>query len=99
MLVKHYAYRFRMYPNKAQREQIRLTVGAARWVYNEALATKRFYWDEWREIIRANSIITMIPYWKTLEPWLKGADSIALQQTIRDLEENYQITIKIKKQD
>ena len=68
MLIKHFAYRFRAYPTKIQIDQIRTNIGAARWVYNEALATKRFYWEEWGENIRANSIITMLPYWKSLNP-------------------------------
>ena len=96
MLIKHFAYRLRAYPTKTQIDQIRTNIGAARWVYNEALATKRFYWEEWGENIRANSIITMLPYWKSLNPWLKEADSVALQQAIRILEENYQQFFKIK---
>ena len=35
------AYKFRLYPNKAQKELIHKTIGCARFVYNQTLAARR----------------------------------------------------------
>jgi putative transposase len=41
-------YRYRLYPNEAQRQELARTFGCSRWVYNWALETKSraYYQDE-----------------------------------------------------
>ena len=40
------AYKFRLYPNKEQREYFAKTFGCVRFVYNRMLAEKIAYYDE-----------------------------------------------------
>lgn len=83
------SYRYRIYPNAGQREQIARTCGCCRWVYNKALETRSAAWERGRSTISCNDLIKMIPVWKKENPWLAEADSIALQQAVRDLDQAY----------
>ncbi len=41
-------YRYRLYPNKVQREQIRKNIDACRFVYNWALEQKKLAYETWK---------------------------------------------------
>lgn len=84
-------FKYRIYPNAAQREQIARTLGCCRFVYNRALDIKKTAYDESKKTVSAYELIKMIPAWKR-DPetsWLAQADSMALQQSIRDLDKAY----------
>lgn len=85
------AFRYRIYPNAAQRDQIARTIGCCRFVYNRALEIRKASFEETGESPSAYDLIKMLPAWKR-DPgtsWLAGADSMALQQSIRDLDRAY----------
>ena len=79
------SYRFRIYPNAHQRRVIDATIGCARWVYNEALASRERARESGGRVPSTCDLIKMIPGWKRERPWLAEADSMALQQAVRDL--------------
>lgn len=84
-------FKYRIYPNESQRDQIARTLGCCRFVYNRALDVKKTAYSETGKSIAANDLIKMIPTWKR-DPetsWLAQADSMALQQSIRDLDRAY----------
>lgn len=84
-------FKYRIYPNESQRDQIARTFGCCRFVYNRALDVKKTAYSETGKSIATNDLIKMIPAWKR-DPeisWLAQADSMALQQSIRDLDRAY----------
>ena len=66
-------YRFRIYPNKAQRELFAKTFGCVRLVYNRMLAEKKAHYEKTGK----NLSLTPAKY-KSEFPWLKEVDSLAL---------------------
>ena len=80
-------YKCRIYPNQEQKNVINQTIGSSRWVYNYFLnkAKKDGYENK-------TKYIKTLPRLKRQEAtsWLKNADSIALQQSIRDLDKAFQ---------
>ncbi|MEG2201650.1 MAG: IS200/IS605 family element RNA-guided endonuclease TnpB [Raoultibacter sp.] len=84
------AYEYRLYPTAHQRELMAKTFGCCRWVYNKVLAMRQDEYRAQQKTKGINSYITQIPLWKkTEEPWLAEADSMALQQSLRDLDKAY----------
>lgn len=84
-------FKYRIYPNESQRDQIARTFGCYRFVYNRALDVKKTAYSETGKSIATNDLIKMIPAWKR-DPdtsWLAQVDSMALQQSIRDLDRAY----------
>lgn len=84
-------FKYRIYPNESQRDQIARTFGCCRFVYNRALDVKKSAYSETGKSIATNDLIKMIPAWKR-DPetsWLAQVDSMALQQSIRDLDRAY----------
>ena len=83
------AYVFRMYPNASQRAAIAQTFGCCRWVHNRCLELRQEAYRETGKAPSANDLIKLIPGWKGESPWLAAADSVALQQAVRDLDRAY----------
>lgn len=84
------SYQFRIYPNARQRDLIERTFGCCRAVHNRALAEREAEYGQAGKVSPINSYIKMIPRWKSADmPWLSEADSMALQQAIRDLDRAY----------
>ena len=84
-------FKYRIYPNESQRDQIARTFGCCRFVYNRALDVKKTAYSETGKSIATNDLIKMIPALKR-DPdtsWLAQVDSMALQQSIRDLDRAY----------
>ena len=83
--------KFRIYPNKEQQNLINRTLGCARFIYNHGLA---YCIEQYKAGEKANYTATnaMLTKMKQQEEYvfLKEADSIALQQALRDLDRAYQ---------
>ena len=79
--------KFRIYPNKRQKELLQKTFGCTRLVYNKALAMRKE-----DKGIRYKETSTCLTTWKKQEDlaFLKEVDAIALQQSLRDLDRAYQ---------
>ena len=84
------AYRYRLYPDKEQAEQIIKTAGCCRYIYNAFLDKRITAYKETGRMPNYGSLCRgLVPLKKEL-PWLKEADSIALQQAVRDLDTAYE---------
>lgn len=73
------AFRYRLYPTKAQQTRINETLESLRWVYNETLAVRRNSWEREHKgvsLFKTNELLTQ---WKKGRPGLKGVFSQVLQ--------------------
>ena len=85
-----YSYKFRIYPSRAQENQILRTFGCCRYVFNRYLAMrKETYEKESKTLNYYDCSADMTALKKNLE-WLKEVDSTALQSSLRDLDTAYQ---------
>lgn len=83
--------RFRIYPNKEQKNLIDRTFGCTRFIYNQGFAYRiEQYKHGGKATFAATS--TMLTSMKQQEQYafLKEVDSMALQQSLRDLDRAYQ---------
>lgn len=84
------AYKYRIYPNKQQIEQIQKTFGCCRFVYNQMLAIRIDKYSESKESFTYNQCANDMKNLKSKLEWLKEVDSTALQSSLRDLDMAYQ---------
>lgn len=85
-----YSYKFRIYPNHAQKIQIGKTFGCCRFVYNHYLAMrKEMYERDGKTLNYYDCAAKMTELKKSLER-LKEVDATALQSAVRDLDTAYQ---------
>ena len=84
------AYRYRIYPNKKQKELIAKTFGCCRFVYNYYLAKRIELYEEKKETFPYVQCANNMKKLKSELPWLKEVDSTALQSSLRDLENAFQ---------
>lgn len=83
-------FEYRIYPNASQQELLQKTFGCCRWVYNKVLSMRQEEYAASGKTKDINSYMTLIPQWKISEaPWLSEVDSMALQQSLRDLDKAY----------
>jgi len=90
-MLRHKAYRFRIYPNKAQQIQITKTIGCARFVYNHFLDLWNTTYSKTGKGLSYHSCSAMLPKMKKREEtkWLKEVDSIALQSSLENLADSF----------
>lgn len=84
MLIKK-AYKFRIYPNKAQRILIAKTIGCARFVFNHFLEKCNETYKKTGQGLTYNSCSAQLTQLKKEMDWLKEVDSIALQSSVKNL--------------
>lgn len=84
--------KFRIYPNKTQQRLINRTLGCCRFVFNHFLALQRDEWTANHKSIGYVQIAALLTDLKKYEEysWLKEADSMALQEALRNLDTAYQ---------
>ena len=82
--------KFRIYPNKSQQSLINQTLGCCRLIYNKGLAMRKDSFDNGLKIgyKETSSMLTDLKKDNGYS-FLKDADSIALQQSLRDLDSAY----------
>ena len=85
-------YKFRAYPNKTQQELINKTLGCTRFVYNHFLAVRRDEWTANHKSVTGFDTMKMLTNLKRYEEynWLKEVDSVALQESLKNLDAAYQ---------
>lgn len=88
---KHRAYKFRLYPNKEQEILINKTIGSSRFVFNYFLHLWNEAYKKTGKGLTYNKCATMIPTLKKSNEysWLKEVDSIALQSSVKNLEDSF----------
>lgn len=85
-----YSYKFRIYPNRKQKNIIKCSFGCCRFVYNHFLAERM---EQYKQTGKAptryqqDESLTVLK--KELE-WLKEVDSTALQASLQSLDISYQ---------
>ena len=85
------AYKYRIYPNEMQKEQIAKTFGCCRFVYNQTLAyRKQAYEKEKKSLgkIDCNNYCNRVL--KKEYGWLKDVDKFALTNAIYNMDNAYQ---------
>ena len=84
-------FKYRIYPNASQRDQIARTLGCCRFVYNRALDVKKSAYAKTGKTVSWAELSRMLPAWKrdSETSWLAQADSMVLQQSVRDLDRAY----------
>lgn len=96
-MLKHKAYKFRIYPTKEQEILIAKTFGCSRFVFNHFLAK----WDETYKAIGKGlsygSCSKEIPMLKQEFDWLKEVDSHSLQSSVKHLIDAYDRFFKKQK--
>ena len=82
------AYKYRIYPNKAQEELINKTFGCVRFIYNWALEKKIKLYETKNEKISCFELMNEMTELKndTNYEWLKEVNAQALQQSLRHLD-------------
>lgn len=84
------AYKYRIYPNKKQRELIAKTFGCCRFVYNKYLAKRIEIYEQNKETFSYVQCANDMKKLKSELEWLKEVDSTALQSSLKDLDSAYQ---------
>ncbi len=86
------AVKVRLYPNEQQKQHISSQIGGARYVYNRALALRKYAYMKFGLKIGKFALINHITKLKKREKtsWLKEIDSQAIQQSIANMDNAYQ---------
>ncbi|MBQ7536352.1 MAG: helix-turn-helix domain-containing protein, partial [Stomatobaculum sp.] len=84
------AFRYRAYLTDEQFVLAMKTVGACRFVYNNALDYKTTEYRNNRNTVSYTQLSARLTGLKKELPWLKEVDSIALQQSLRHLDTAFQ---------
>lgn len=85
------AYKYRIYPNKQQIEQIQKTFGCCRFVYNQTLAYRKEKYEITKESMSkldCNNYVNQFLKKKYL--WLKEVDKFALTNSVYNMDSAYQ---------
>ena len=82
--------KFRIYPNREQQKLINQTLGCCRLIYNKGLAMRNDAYENGNKIGYSQTS-AMLTELKKCEDFafLKAVDSIALQQSLRDLDRGF----------
>lgn len=93
------AYRYRLYPNAAQRELLAKHFGCVRYVYNTALAAKIEAYQTTGKSVSRFELDKRLTAWKQQPEtsWLKEVNSQSLQAAIRHLESAFTRFFREKK--
>ena len=84
------AYKFRIYPNRKQKEVLAKTFGCCRFVYNHYLAKRIELYKTSNTTLTYNQCCCDLTQLKKELVWLKEVDSTALQSSLKDLDAAYQ---------
>lgn len=84
-MITQRAYKFRIYPNAAQRKQLAVEFGCARFVWNRCLDLRSTAYKERQEKHNYVSLGRQVTVWKKTEfPWLADATAHCLTQALID---------------
>ena len=84
------AFKFRLYPNKKQEEQLAKTFGCIRFVYNYYLNKRIELYKTEQKSMNYNACSADLTNLKKEKEWLKEIDKFALQNSLKDLDNAYQ---------
>ena len=84
------AYKYRIYPNKKQKELIHKTFGCTRFVYNYYLNKRKEMYENDKTTFTYNMCSKDLTQLKKEFEWLKEPDKDSLQKCLKDLDMAYQ---------
>lgn len=84
------AFKYRIYPTKAQAELIQRTFGCVRFAYNHFLNRRIRLYEQSRETLNYVACSAELTQLKKELDWLREVDATALQNALRDLDRAYQ---------
>ena len=85
------AYKYRLYPDKEQEEQISKTFGCCRFVYNQTLAYRKNKYETEKESMNKTSCNNYVnQVLKKEYNWLKEVDKFALTNSVYNMDNAYQ---------
>ena len=84
------SYRYRIYPNKKQRELIAKTFGCCRFIFNKYLVKRIEMYEQNKETFSYVQCSHDMTNLKSELEWLREVDSTALQSSLKDLDNAYQ---------
>lgn len=84
------AFKYRIYPNKAQVELIQRTFGCVRFVYNHFLDRRIQLYEQCKETLNYFACSAELTVLKQELEWLREIDATALKNALRDLDNAYQ---------
>lgn len=93
----HKAFKFRLYPTKEQANLINRTIGCCRYVYNHFLNRRIQLYRAEQKTLNYTACCKELTRLKQELPWLKEVDSMALQQSLKDLDSAYKHFFREKK--
>ena len=83
-------FKLRVYTTKEQQVLLEKTFGANRFVYNYFLNLKSKLHEFYKINLSYSNSSKVLTELKKTKTWLRGVDSVSLQQTLRDLDSAYQ---------
>lgn len=83
------AYKFRLYPDAKQREQIAQTFGCCRYVFNYYLDMRKQQYKNGGKVFNYNDCSADMTKLKLSLLWLKNVDATALQSSLKNLDAAY----------
>lgn len=90
------AFKFRVYPTREQELLLNKTFGCVRYIYNHFLALRKASYNYDKITLNFYDNSADLTELKKHFPWLKEVDSVALQQSLRDLDRAYKNFFKRK---
>jgi len=84
------AFKYRIYPTKAQRSKMEQTLELCRWAYNETLAYRKNSFEQEGKSISKYETHNLLPEWKRNKPELKEVFS----QTLQNVQERVDLAFK-----
>ena len=88
-MIIYKAYKFRMYPENKQQEQLNKYMGTSRFIYNYYLSKKDKMYKEQNINYKLNDMKKDIKELNKEYEWLKEVDSSLLRTTLDDLDRSY----------
>lgn len=84
-----YSYKFRLYPTKAQEQQIQRTFGCCRYLWNHYLAQRKAVYELDGHTMNYYECAKDLTALKKSLTWLKEVDATALQASLQNLDVAY----------
>lgn len=84
------AFKYRIYPSKAQQALLQATFGCCRFVYNKTLDIRKTAYETDKTNLSKFDLTKKIPYLKEEFPWLRDVPAVCLPQAVDNMDKAYQ---------
>jgi putative transposase len=79
----HKAFKYRLYPTKAQSTALQLQLDCCRWVFNKTLEVRKDAWENEQKSLTRWDTGVMLPVWKREEVWLQQCNAQVLADVVQ----------------